>query len=125
MSTAAATTTSTALQEHIAEQTNRLIRLLESINYPHEISPEAIYAQLTDQYLTATPSDLTSFDFDSTPASQFVNWLLDNVTAESNWPGYDNSTGTSVRVDHADREIDEEESEQALLALDQQHWQLR
>ncbi|KAG0295060.1 hypothetical protein BGZ96_012633 [Linnemannia gamsii] len=125
MSTTAATTTSTALHKHIAEQTYRLIHLLESINYPHELSPEAIHAQLADQYSTATPGDLTSDDFDTTPASLFVDWLLDNVTAESNWPGYDNPTGTSVSIDHADREIDEEEGEQALAALDQQHWQLQ
>lgn len=125
MSTTAATITSTALQEHIAQQTNRLIHLLESINYPHEISPGAIYAQLADQYATASPGDLTSTDFDSTPASLFVDWLLDNVTAESNYRGYDSPTGTFISIDHADRELDEEEGEQAMAALDQQHWQLQ
>lgn len=114
-----------ALQEHITEQTNRLVHLLESIDYPHEISPEAIYAQLVDQFATATPGDLASAEFASTPASQFVDWLLDNVTAESNWPGYDNPAGSSVSLDHADRELDEEEGEQALASLDQQHWQLQ
>ncbi|KAF9148284.1 hypothetical protein BG015_009987 [Linnemannia schmuckeri] len=122
MSTTAATT---ALQEHIAEQTNRLVHLLESIDYPHEISSDAIYAQLADQYTTATPGDLTSADFASTPASQFVEWLLDNVTAESNWPGYDNTAGSYISLDCADRELDEEEGEIALAALDQQHWQLQ
>ncbi|KAH7044274.1 hypothetical protein BKA57DRAFT_538208 [Linnemannia elongata] len=120
------TTQSTvALQEHITEQTNRLVHLLESIDYPHEISPEAIYAQLAAQFATATPGDLASAEFTSTPASQFVDWLLDNVTAESNWPGYDNPAGSSVSLDRADRELDEEEGEQALAYLDQQHWQLQ
>ncbi|KAF8948096.1 hypothetical protein BGZ47_006504 [Haplosporangium gracile] len=118
------TTATTALQEHITEQTNRLVHLLESIDYPHVISPDAIYVQLADQYTTATP-DLTSADFASTPASQFVDWLLDNVTAESNWPGYDNTAAFCVSLNHVDRELDEEESETALAALDQQHWQLQ
>lgn len=120
------TTQSTvALQEHITEQTNRLVHLLESIDYPHEISPEAIYAQLAAQFATATPGDPASAEFTSTPASQFVDWLLDNVTAESNWPGYDNPAGSPVSLDRADRELDEEEGEQALAYLDQQHWQLQ
>ncbi|KAG0277494.1 hypothetical protein BGZ95_005862 [Linnemannia exigua] len=118
-------TTAETLQEHIVEQTNRLVQLLESIDYPHEISPEDIYAQLVDQYSTTTPGDLTTTDFTSTPATQFVDWLLDNVAAESNWPEYDNQTGYIVNIDDADRELDEEEGELALTALDEQHWQLQ
>ncbi|KAF9107787.1 hypothetical protein BGX29_004846 [Mortierella sp. GBA35] len=119
------TTAAKSLQEHIVEQTNRLIQLLESIDYPHEVSPEAIYAQLVDQYSTASQGDLASADFTSTPATQFVDWLLENVTAESNWPGYDKKSGAIVSLDYADRKLDEEESEAALSSLDLQHWQLQ
>lgn len=122
MSTSKATV---ALQDHITEQTNRLVHLLESIDYPYEISPEAIYAQLADQFATATPGDLASAEFASAPALQFVDWLLDNVTAESNWPRYDNPARSSISLDHADCKLDEEEVEQALASLDQQHWQLQ
>ncbi|KAG0380418.1 hypothetical protein BGX24_008437 [Mortierella sp. AD032] len=118
-------TTTATLQEHIVEQTNRLVQLLESIDYPHEISPDAIYAQLADQYSTTTPGDLTTTDFTSTSATQFVDWLLDNVSAESNWRGYVDQTGRIVSLDDADRELDEEEGELTLTALDQHHWQLQ
>ncbi|KAF9121769.1 hypothetical protein BGW39_010274 [Mortierella sp. 14UC] len=125
MATTTTTTPTATLQEHLVEQTNRLVHLLESIGYPHEISPEAIYSQFADQYASATPGDLASTDFGSTPATQFVDWLLDNVTAESNWSGYDNQTGCLISLDKADRELDEEEGELILSALDQQHWQLQ
>ncbi|KAF9912097.1 hypothetical protein EC991_001043 [Linnemannia zychae] len=120
-----ATTAPTAtLQEHLVKQTNKLIQLLEATDYPHEISLEATYTHLADQYASVTPGDLTSVDFASTPAAQFVDWLLDNVTAESNWLS-DNKKGDPISLDKADRELDEEEGELTLSALDQQHWQLQ
>ena len=107
------------------EQTNRLIQLLESIDYPHEISPKDLYAQLADQYSTTPPGALTSVDFSSSPTAQFVDWLLNNVSAESNWPGYNGQVEYSISLNHADRGLDEEEAEGALSDLDQQHWQLQ
>ncbi|KAF9921928.1 hypothetical protein FBU30_008005 [Linnemannia zychae] len=118
-------TMSPPLQEHIVERTNRFIQFLESVNYPHEFSPEDIYAQLADQYALTTAPNVTSLNSESSPGMQFLDWLLDNVTVESNWLGYDSRIQEPIDLDRTGRELDEEEGEIALASLDQHCSQLQ
>jgi hypothetical protein len=74
--------------EHVAHQTAGLIRLLETINYPHEISPQDVRTAITKHYLHHQHGAISLEDLQASPTSKFLDWLIDNVSAESNWPGY-------------------------------------
>ncbi|KAK3821234.1 MAG: hypothetical protein J3Q66DRAFT_149217 [Benniella sp.] len=74
--------------EHVAHQTAGLIRLLEAINYPHEISPQDVHTAITKHYLHQQHGAVSLEDLQASPTSKFLDWLIDNVSAESNWPGY-------------------------------------
>ncbi|KAG0228055.1 hypothetical protein BGX31_006737 [Mortierella sp. GBA43] len=82
-----------SLDDHIAHQTTSLIRLLESIAFPYDISSQDIQAALTTHYLQPDPvssggAGATGQDPRANPAFKFVDWLIHNVSAESNWSGY-------------------------------------
>ncbi|KAF9982208.1 hypothetical protein BGZ75_006434 [Mortierella antarctica] len=63
-------------------------------------------------------------------ATKFLEWLLDNVSAETNWPEYQPLlssvalVGGDTEVGHTTTEV-QDDGDDALLALDQEHWQLQ
>ncbi|KAF9954519.1 hypothetical protein BGZ70_010539 [Mortierella alpina] len=66
-----------------------------------------------------------------TATTSFLEWLLVNVSAESNWPGYKSPlssgalVGDDTEVDGRSSEHNQDDGDEALLALDQEHWQLQ
>ncbi|KAF9277089.1 hypothetical protein BGZ68_009531 [Mortierella alpina] len=122
---------SDSLEEHVAQQSTKLIHLLESIHYPHHISSQDIHAALWKQYTAQHEHSVPGISTRDTAATTFLEWLVDNVSAETNWPGYQPPVsslvlagdGAQVYEDNTLENQDDEED--ALLALDQEHWQLQ
>ncbi|KAG0322306.1 hypothetical protein BGZ99_003396 [Dissophora globulifera] len=124
----------------MALQASRLVHLLQSIEYPYEISLDDIRAALSNYYSNPKTQHqhhspaFSSFEVssDSTLAVEhFLNWLIENVAAETNWPGY--APAQQRRSIHlvdgsADSRLpgeDAHEDELILQSLDQEHWQLQ
>ncbi|KAG0257832.1 hypothetical protein BG011_003728 [Mortierella polycephala] len=92
---------SQSVQDHVSRQTSRLIHLLESIDYPYQISVQDVHAALLNQYQNQDNNTHASFDTSTrapltTPVASFVDWLIDSVSAETNWPGYQQQETTQV-----------------------------
>ncbi|KAG0366118.1 hypothetical protein BC939DRAFT_500226 [Gamsiella multidivaricata] len=121
------------LHDHAALQSARFIRLLESIDYPYEISPEDVHAVLSSQYQGSAQhhaaEGLDTTISSAAPASAFLDWLVENVSAETNWPGYKHTRQQlnilQDPVDEGDNDDDDEEENASLQHLDQQQWQLQ
>ncbi|KAF9180007.1 hypothetical protein BGZ51_006349 [Haplosporangium sp. Z 767] len=131
-------TASQSVQDHVSRQTTRLIHLLESIDYPYQISVEDVYAALLKQYQNQDNSTHASLDTSTripsaTPVAGFVDWLIDNVSAETNWPGYQQPETAQV-LPLTDNDLDElsvvieseggQHDEATLRALKQEQLQL-
>ncbi|KAG0204779.1 hypothetical protein BGX28_003396 [Mortierella sp. GBA30] len=129
---------STASRDCAAQQTHRLIHLLESIDYPYHIPTTDVQAAVLDQYNTlqnsidaaASHADLPPNTSDlAAPVAKFLDWLLENVSAETNWPGYQRPSKGIVLTgnDNGDliSENDQEDDMDVVLhALDQERSQL-
>ncbi|KAF9115619.1 hypothetical protein BGX27_007198 [Mortierella sp. AM989] len=91
------------VEDFAALQTSKLIQLLESIDYPHEISEEAIRSTLTSHYRgdNATVNTSTFLDdrsSSSSPIAEFLDWLIKNISAETNWQGYPLNQGGPLQL---------------------------
>ncbi|KAF9581382.1 hypothetical protein BGW38_001624 [Lunasporangiospora selenospora] len=91
-----------SIQDKVASDARRLAHLMESTQYPDPISLPDIQDALLDLYLSPThlssfSSKQASFDRSNTLPEQdhgldFVHWILDNVSAEYNWPQFQRPT---------------------------------
>ncbi|KAG0095976.1 hypothetical protein BGZ93_005158 [Podila epicladia] len=138
------------IQSHVTVKAKQLAHLAESVGYPHSLSAEhipAIRTSLQNEYRITSQQHAPMSDFsasifrssvahrpalsprdndavESSPAAKFLEWLLDNLTAESNLPGYE-AHPTSLRdvleVDF-DRGLDDG---QFMQTLDREHAQLQ
>ncbi|KAF9983204.1 hypothetical protein BGZ65_002072, partial [Modicella reniformis] len=114
-----------SLDDHIGVQATRLICLLESINYPHEISPQDLFAAVAAHYLRHQQDGASVGDQPNLTA-KFLDWLVDNVSAESNWPGYQQHQ--HLTEDHPDvpqDDMGDSESDRVLEDLDLEFSQLQ
>ncbi|KAI1292999.1 hypothetical protein EDD11_008521 [Mortierella claussenii] len=134
---------SSSSQDHVSRQTARLIHLLESTEYPYEISEQELRNALSTFYCTESQQQPLHASLhgrstaqESTPVADFLDWLLENVSAETNWPGYRSKQTLSppLTLDSIDRLLDQadhgegsdyDEEDAALLSLDQEHAQLQ
>ncbi|CAO3566437.1 unnamed protein product [Mortierella alpina] len=120
-----------SLEDHVAQQSTKLIQLLESIHYPHDIAPQDIHAALWKQYSAQHDHTVASAAARDSAATSFLEWLLVNVSAETNWPGYQSPlssvdlVGDNTEVDGPATTESQDDEDDALLALDQEHWQLQ
>ncbi|KAF9992039.1 hypothetical protein BGZ80_004978 [Entomortierella chlamydospora] len=110
-------------EDHVALQTSKLIQLLESIDYPHEISEDAIRSALSSHYHDDHSSS-------PTPVAKFLDWLIDNVSAETNWPEYQQNQPESLRIFDDPPNIkvdvdDNREDDATLQYLDREYRQLQ
>ncbi|KAF9576145.1 hypothetical protein EC968_010268 [Mortierella alpina] len=120
-----------SLEDHVTQQSTKLIHLLESIHYPHPIAPQEVHATLYQQYSTQHEQSAAGTATTDTAATKFLEWLLDNVSAETNWPEYRPPLsslaliGDDTEGDGQNTTEDHDDGNDALLALDQEHWQLQ
>ncbi|KAF9308373.1 hypothetical protein BG003_011204 [Podila horticola] len=143
--------TESFIQSHVTHKAKQLAHLAESIGYPHSLSAEhilAIQSSLQNEYLftsqqqhapastfstsifrssvahrhTLSHGDTDSLE--SSPAAKFLEWLLDNITAATNWPAYEaHPTSLSdITESDFDRVLDES---QIIQTLDREHAQLQ
>ncbi|KAF9166289.1 hypothetical protein BGX20_000271 [Mortierella sp. AD010] len=110
-------------EDHVALQTSKLIQLLKSIDYPHEISEDAIRSALSSHYHGDHSSS-------PTPVAKFLDWLIDNVSAETNWPGYQQNQPESLGIFDDPPNIkvdvdDNREDDATLQYLDREYQQLQ
>ncbi|KAG9320300.1 hypothetical protein KVV02_008066, partial [Mortierella alpina] len=120
-----------SLEDHVTQQSTKLIHLLDSVHYPHPISPQDVHAALWKLYTAQHEHTTASTTTMDTAATKFLEWLLDSVSAETNWPEYQPLL-SSVALVEDDTEVDghnttevQDDEDDALLALDQEHWQLQ
>ncbi|KAG0362640.1 hypothetical protein BG005_004757 [Podila minutissima] len=140
-----------SIQSYVTHKAKQLVHLAESLGYPHSLSAEHIPAirtslqneyRITSQQQHAPASALSTSIFrssvahrptlsqgdngavESSPAAAFLEWLLDNLTAETNWPGYE-AHPTSL---HNIMEVDfdrGQDDDQFMQTLDREHAQLQ
>lgn len=120
-----------SLEDHVAQQSTKFIHLLESIHYPHDIEPQDVHAALWKQYSAQHDHTVASAAARDSAATSFLEWLLVNVSAETNWPGYQSPlssvalVGDNTEADGPTTTENQDDEDDALLALDQEHWQLQ
>ncbi|KAF8931667.1 hypothetical protein BGZ58_007486 [Dissophora ornata] len=118
-----------SFKELIALQTTKLVHLLQSIDYPYEISQEDIHTALSNHFTSATLHHAP--DPKTAPTMQFLSWLVENVSAETNWPGYQHHHPSHPIVQPTDdlpsdiAPLGEEENDATVRSLDQEHRQLQ
>ncbi|KAF9387080.1 hypothetical protein BGX21_000650, partial [Mortierella sp. AD011] len=91
--------------------------------YPHEISEDAIRSALSSHYHGDHSSS-------PTPVAKFLDWLIDNVSAETNWPGYQQNQPESLGIFDDPPNIkvdvdDNREDDATLQYLDREYQQLQ
>ncbi|KAF9950844.1 hypothetical protein BGZ72_007561 [Mortierella alpina] len=120
-----------SLEDHVAHQSTKLIHLLESIHYPHPIPTQDVHAALWNQYTAQHEQAAATTAATDSAAAKFLDWMLDSVSAETNWPGYQLPVssvaliGDNTNVDGHDTTENQDDEDNALLALDREHWQLQ
>ncbi|KAF9028622.1 hypothetical protein BGZ52_009578 [Haplosporangium bisporale] len=139
-----------SIQSIVTQKANQLAHLAESIGYPHSLSAEhipAIRSSLQNEYHIASqqqhaPTSVFSVSIfrssvahqptssqrdndivESSSGAKFMEWLLDNITAETNWPGFQ-AHPTSLNDVSADFDRGMDDS-QTMQTLDREHAQLQ
>ncbi|KAF9193739.1 hypothetical protein BGZ49_003257 [Haplosporangium sp. Z 27] len=121
-------------EDHVATQISKFIQLVRSIDYPHDISEEEIHSALSSHYSNnATPNNTskttTTFFHDhsssATPLAKFLDWLVNNVSAETNWPGYQTQRESLENFNDALHHDNFDDEDTILLDLDREHQQLQ
>ncbi|KAG0012703.1 hypothetical protein BGZ81_001431 [Podila clonocystis] len=140
-----------SIQSHVTHKAKQLAHLAESIGYPHSLSAEhipAIRSSLQNEYHISSQqqhdpiSAISSSIFrssvahrptlsqgenntvESSPAAKFLEWLLDTITAETNWPEYEAKPTSlnDITESDFDRRLDDS---QIIQTLDREHAQLQ
>ncbi|KAF9425805.1 hypothetical protein BGZ76_003062 [Entomortierella beljakovae] len=112
-------------QDYAATLTTKLVQLLKSIDYPYEINEDSIHSTISNLFKSNNGTSSTK------PTATFLEWLINNVTAETNWPGYpeckkdllqpiNSLSNTSISNDMDDGQLDN-----ILQNLDHEHQQLQ
>jgi hypothetical protein len=125
------------LLDHVSRQSRRLIFLLESINCPQDLySMEELESALFRHYQQESrgktrPNGQVLLP----PTSHFLDWLVQNVSAETNWPDHNSHVALwdfreeqqeSGGVELENENEDEESAFNAEMKfLDQEHLQLQ
>lgn len=139
-----------SIQSHVTQKAKQLAHLAESIGYPHSLSADhipAIRSSLQNEYhITAqqrhAPTSVFSASIfrssiahqstfsrgdndavESSSGAKFLEWLLDNITAETNWPGFQ-APPTSLNDITADFDC-RLDDDQIMQTLDREHAQLQ